>query len=217
VLENARLIAELRASRQRLVAAQDAERRRIERDLHDGAQQRLVALGIELRRARQRLGQLDPCHVGELLDRSAGDVQAAVDELRELARGIHPAVLTTGGLGPALQSLADRSPVPVVTRLDVDGAAPATVAATAYFVTAEALANAARHAHASQVELSGAVHGGWLVVSIRDDGQGGATSVPGGGLQGLADRVAAVGGTLAVDSPVGAGTTIRMEVPCGSS
>jgi PAS domain S-box-containing protein len=203
---------ELKASRMRIVEAADTARRRIERDLHDGAQQLLVSATMNLRIAREQVRR-DPTAAANLLDEVAEDLSTAVDELRELARGIHPAVLTDGGLEPALRGLIQRSAVP--GRLT---AAPAArfvpqVEATAYFVVAEALTNAARHAGAGLVEVSVTAADGTLVVEIRDDGVGGA-DVRGGGLRGLADRVAALAGRLEVSSAAGAGTTIRAVLPC---
>jgi signal transduction histidine kinase len=217
VLQNARLIEDLRASRQRLAEAQDAERRRIERDLHDGAQQRLQALSIDLHRARARVERHDDPDVAALLDRVGIQLQEAVDELRDLARGIHPSVLTAGGLEPALRALADRAPVPVTVVVDVPARHAPSVEATAYFVACEALTNAVRHAGASHVEVTARCHDDRLLLTIADDGVGGAAMGPGGGLQGLGDRVAAVGGTLTVDSPPGGGTAVRAELPCASS
>jgi PAS domain S-box-containing protein len=201
---------ELRGSRARIAAAADGARRRIERDLHDGAQQRLVRLSLTLKLARRRT--TDP-EVGELLDEAMDDLAEATAELRELARGIHPAVLTEGGLEPALTGLAGRVPLPV--RLAVPPVRlPASVEATAYFVVAEALTNAARHAQARRAEVTVVVDGGRVVVEVHDDGRGGAAAGAGSGLRGLADRVAAADGTLTVRSPPGAGTTLRVELPC---
>jgi PAS domain S-box-containing protein len=205
--------AELRASRARIAAAADDARRRIERDLHDGAQQRLVGLALTLRLAQRRAAG-DPV-LEELLDEAAEDLAEATDELRELARGIHPVVLTEGGLEPALAGLAGRLALPV--RLLVDaGRLPERVEATAYFVIAEALTNVVRHAGASCAEVEVRERAGRLLAEVRDDGRGGATPSAGSGLRGLADRVAAADGTLALDSPPGAGTTLRLELPCGS-
>jgi signal transduction histidine kinase len=215
-LENTRLqaelraqLAELRASRARIVEAADAERRRLERDLHDGAQQRLLALGLALQLLRD--GSSDQ----ELLAQAEEELQTALRELRDLARGIHPTILSEQGLGPAVRSLADRAPVPVRVEA-VDERYPAPVEAAVYFVVAEALANIAKHAGARSAVVSLARANGKLVVEINDDGRGGAVAHVGGGLQGLADRVAAAGGTLAIVSDHGAGTSLHVEVPCES-
>jgi len=198
---------------ERIVAAGDEARRRLERDLHDGAQQRLVALALRLRMARARADD-DPAQVPELLDAAIDELAAATAELRELARGIHPVVLTEGGLEPALTGLAARSALPVTIEAAPRARFPAHVEATAYFVVAEALTNAMRHARAARAEICVAQSGATLVLRVADDGCGGATL--GSGLRGLADRVAAVGGVFALDSPPGLGTTVRTELPCGS-
>jgi signal transduction histidine kinase len=220
-LENARLQAELRAqlalvreSRARIVAAGDEERRRIERDLHDGAQQRLVALGLELRAAQRRLGP-DGTELGEVLGAAVDELQRALDDLRELAQGVHPSVLTQNGLGPALQSLAARTPVPVEIAQTPAERLPAPVEATAYFVACEALANAVKHAQASRITISAAQENGRLVVEVADDGVGGADR-NGSGLRGLADRLEARGGRLRVESRKGEGTKVIGELPCES-
>jgi signal transduction histidine kinase len=215
-LENTRLqaelrrqLAELRASRTRIVDAADAERRRLERDLHDGAQQRLLALGLAL----QLLGRRDADP--ELLRQAETELQIALRELRDLARGIHPTILSEQGLGPAVRSLADRAAIPISVA-GGDDRYPASVETAAYFVVAEALTNVAKHAAARSAAVSLARHNGQLVVDIRDDGCGGAVARGGGGLQGLADRVAAVGGSFAVASEPGIGTRLHAELPCGS-
>jgi PAS domain S-box-containing protein len=207
--------AELRASRARIVEAADAARRRLERDLHDGAQQRLVELAIGLRLARARLDS-DPAQARELLDAALDGLSAATSELRELARGIHPAALSNGGLRPALEALVSRSSVPVLLGDVPDERLPAAIEATAYFTIAEALTNAARHADARRVDVEATLAGGWLRIEVRDDGRGGADPALGSGLRGLADRVAAIEGRLRVSSPAGAGTSVRAEIPCGS-
>jgi signal transduction histidine kinase len=218
-LENERLqaqlraqLAELRASRARIVAAGDDERRRLERDLHDGAQQRMLALGLALQLAR---AELDGSSGGaaELLTDADAELRAALEELRELARGIHPAVLTEQGLGPALATLAERSPVPVtITELPRERL-PAATEAAAYFLVSEALANVAKHAHASRVRVK--VHvGGRALVDVEDDGVGGADPTHGSGLRGLGDRVHALDGVLEIDSPAGGGTRVHAELPC---
>jgi signal transduction histidine kinase len=216
-LENGRLhlevlarLEEVNASRQRIVAAAYEERRRIERDLHDGAQQRLVSLALSLRLARDRLGG----EYAELLDDAADQLNAAVRDVRELARGIHPATLTEEGLAAALDSLAERTPVPVVVDVP-DLAFPDDVAAAAYFTVCESVTNAVKHAQPRRICITGAVVADSLVLEIADDGTGGAVLREGGGLQGLADRLDALGGRLTVRSPAGRGTTVRLEVPCG--
>jgi PAS domain S-box-containing protein len=206
--------AELKASRARILEAADVARRRIERDLHDGAQQLLVAAAMNLRTARSQI-ERDPTAAAELLGEVDADLVNAIDELRELARGIHPAVLTDGGIAPALRGLVRRSPVPAEVLCSCTERFAARVEATAYFVVAEALTNAARHAEAKGVEVEVSTANGELVVEIRDDGVGRADG-DGGGLRGLADRVAAIDGTLDVTSPPGVGTTVRAVIPCVS-
>jgi signal transduction histidine kinase len=208
-------VEELAASRARIIAAGDAERRRLERDLHDGAQQRLVGLALKLRLAHSRLAG-DPQAGAALVEESLADLDAALAELRELARGIHPAVLTQRGLGSALSALAGRAPIPVDLRADIDGDLSREVEAAAYFVAAEALTNVAKYANATHAEVTVARTNGHAVVEVVDDGVGGAAPALGSGLSGLRDRVAALDGTLVVDSPVGGGTRIRAEIPCGS-
>jgi signal transduction histidine kinase len=221
-LENARLHAETRAqlaqvqeSRARIVTAADDERRRIERDIHDGAQQRLVALGLQLRSAQRRLDQDSDPEVARMLGAAAAELQVAVDELRELARGVHPAVLTEEGLAAALESLATRTPMAV--KLDVlEDRMPEQVEATAYFVACEALTNIAKHAHASKAAVGAHRENGVVTVEIEDDGIGGAVAQDGSGLRGLADRVEALGGHLTIASPPNGGTRIVAEIPCAS-
>jgi signal transduction histidine kinase len=210
-----RRVANLEETRARTVDVAMADRRQIERDLHDGAQQRLLALGMELSRAIEKFDD-DPEEAKRLVTEAHGEVQAAIVELRSLARGIHPAVLTDRGLDAALSSLAARSPVPV--RLDADLAErpSASVEATAYFVVAEALANSAKHAEATEIRIRVETRGDRLYVVVSDDGVGGAELPPGGGLAGLRDRVAAVDGSLAVTSPPGGPTLLVAELPCGS-
>jgi signal transduction histidine kinase len=218
-LENERLLAELRAqldevrdSRARLVEASVTERRRLERNLHDGAQQRLVTLSLHLRMAQETLRE-DPLAAEAMLDGVGEDLKQALDELRELARGLHPAVLTDRGLAPALQSLANRSPFPVeiigVQALRL----PEPVEAALYYVVAESLTNAAKHSQATEgsVELSTTPE--TVVVEIRDNGNGGANLTGGTGLRGLADRVEALGGELRLQSHADGGTIIRAELP----
>jgi signal transduction histidine kinase len=217
-LENERLSAELRAhveevraSRARIVRAGDEERRRLERDLHDGAQQRLVALALNLRLAGD---SEDPTAMRGLIVEASEELSAATAELRELARGIHPAVLTDRGLDAAINALAARASVPVEVRSVPPGRMSAPVESTAYFVVAEALTNVARYSHASHAEVEVGRSNGTLVVEVRDDGVGGADPGRGSGLRGLADRVASVDGRLVVTSNAGAGTTIHAEIPC---
>jgi PAS domain S-box-containing protein len=211
-LANEEARGELEASRARLVSAGDEERRRLERNLHDGAQQRLVSLSLSLRLAQRKLAT-DPQAAQELLSAASLELGVALEELRELARGIHPAVLTERGLGPALQSLADRVPLPVELELPTDERLPRRVEAAAYFVVSEALANVAKYAHASAVTVTVARENGFAVVEVADDGVGGADPQRGTGLRGLTDRIEALDGTLVVDSRPGEGTRIRAEVP----
>ncbi len=207
-------IDELETSRARVIDAAEAERRRIERDLHDGAQQRLVALAMELGRARAKFAT-DPQAAAELVDQAHDQAKAALAELRNLVRGVHPPVLSDRGLDAALSGLAALSPVPVTVRVDLPVRPSAAVEAIAYFVVAEALTNVAKHARASQaqVEVTGA--DGALTLLVTDDGAGGADPA-GQGLSGLAARVAGVDGRLRVTSPVGGPTTIEVVLPCGS-
>jgi signal transduction histidine kinase len=211
-IANAESRSDLDASRGRIVAASDEARRRIERDLHDGAQQRLVSLGLALRAAQTavppQLGGLE----GELTNVAEG-LANVLDELREMARGIHPAILAKGGLGSALKTLARRCPVPVELDVRAQARLPERVEVAAYYVVSEALTNAAKHAHASVVNVEVETVEGALRLRVRDDGVGGADPVRGSGLIGLKDRVEALGGTLAVQSPAGAGTTLRVELP----
>jgi signal transduction histidine kinase len=201
---------ELRASRARIVQAGDAARRKIERDLHDGAQSRLVALSLLLRSARRR-ADADP-ELAELLDRAQEELRTGLGELRELARGIHPAVLTERGLEPALNSLAARTPVPVTLAVEADRL-PGPVESTAYFVVSEALANVAKYSRATEASVTVRRANGRLTVDVADDGVGGADAGRGSGLRGLADRVASLDGTLSLDSPAGGGTRLRAEIP----
>jgi signal transduction histidine kinase len=217
-LENERLAAQVRAqlqevheSRARILEAADAERRRIERDLHDGAQQRLVALAMRLDQARDRTAG-----AGELIDATTAELLQAIREVRDLARGLHPTILGERGLAAAVEALAERAPLPV--RADViESRLPAEVEAAAYFLIAEALTNAARYAAATRVDIDATTDAGELVVSVSDDGEGGADPAHGSGLQGLADRLAAVGGTLSVDSPPGHGTVVVARIPLGEA
>jgi PAS domain S-box-containing protein len=206
-LANAESRAALAASRARIVAAGDAERRRLERNLHDGAQQRLVSLALTLRMAARRHPE-DPT-----LEQASEELTMALEELRELARGIHPAVLTERGLEPAVESLAARAPLPVEVSIDLGERLPGPVEAAAYYVVAEALANVAKYACASVVSVDVERSNGTARIEVRDDGVGGAAAAGGSGLRGLADRVEALGGRLELDSPLGAGTTLRAEIP----
>ena len=211
-IANAEGKSELAASRRRIVAASDQARRRIERDLHDGTQQRLVALGLAVRAAeadvpRERAGLRDE------LSRVAQGLADAVEDLQEISRGIHPPILSKGGLGPALQALAHRSPIPVDLEITTDGRLAEPIEVAAYFVASEALANAAKHSQASRIVVGLEQRDGRLVLSVRDDGVGGADSARGSGLVGLDDRVEALGGSLRVDSRPGKGTTITAELP----
>jgi signal transduction histidine kinase len=204
-------LEEVRASRQRIVEAGDRERRRVERNLHDGAQQRLVTISLALAMMRDR-PSLDPS-VAAALEQTAAELKRAIDELRELARGIHPAILTEEGLGAAVESLADRSPVPVRLTSGFDGRFAEPVEATAYYVVSEALANVAKYANATVASVELARRNGLVRVEVADDGIGGASVEGGSGLRGLQDRVAAVGGRLEVRSPPGGGTRVVAEIP----
>ena len=207
-------VAALEASRDRAVDSAEAERRRIERDLHDGAQQRLVALAMDLGMARAKL-ETDPAAATALVGEAHEEAKRALAELRDLARGIHPAVLADRGLDAAISALAARSPVPV--GVDVaTGRLPDPVESAAYFVVAEALTNAAKHARAAEISVRISRHRDLLIVEVIDDGAGGADPARGSGLRGLADRVAAVDGELTITSPPGGPTVIRAELPCGS-
>jgi signal transduction histidine kinase len=219
-LEHSRLQAEVqaqleqvRASRARIVQAGDDARRRLERDLHDGAQQRLVTLSLALGMARGQAAGMDPT-LAALLDGASKEAREALAELRELARGLHPAVLTETGLAGAVQSLVERSPVATEVTEVPGGRYPAPVEAAAYFVVSEALANVAKHAPEAAAQVAIRSPAGRLVVEVSDDGPGGAQPGAGSGLRGLADRVASLGGTLRVDSPDGHGTRLRAEIPC---
>jgi PAS domain S-box-containing protein len=205
---------ELRASRARIVQAADDERRRLERNLHDGAQQRLVALAIALRLARARLA-LDPGATASLLETATSEAEAAVTELREIARGLHPVMLTELGLRPALDSLAERTPLNVVVRETPVERLPEPVEAAVYYVVAEALTNVAKHAEASQAVVAVENADGMARVEVSDDGRGGADTARGSGIVGLRDRVDALGGTLTIESPPGEGTVVRALLPIG--
>jgi signal transduction histidine kinase len=213
-LANEEARGQLAASRARLVSAGDEERQRLERNLHDGAQQRLVSVSVSLRLARAKLA-LDPHSAKELLDGANAELSMALEELRELARGIHPAVLTERGLGPALESLADSAPLRVQLEDSIDEKLPPSVEVAVYFVVSEALANVAKYAHASGASIRVAQEDGQAVVEVADDGVGGADPQQGSGLRGLADRVEALDGRLHIESEPGEGTTIRAEFPVG--
>jgi len=208
-------LEEVRASRARIVEAADAERRRLERDLHDGAQQRLVGISLALRLASARLTPGADPEVDRALQQASQELAAALSELRELGHGIHPAILTEEGLGPALESLVERASLPVTLETVPPGRLPASVEAAAYFVVSEALANVAKHAQARRASVRASTLDGRLVVEVADDGVGGADPNGGSGLRGLADRVAALDGSLRIESAVGRGTTIHAEIPCG--
>jgi signal transduction histidine kinase len=218
-LDNERLKADLRArveelrvSRVRIVEAADNARRRIERDLHDGAQQRLVALALDLRVLKARVR--DKPEAAAAVDDLSEKLQTALAELRDLARGIHPAILTDRGLGPAIEALAARSPMPVETHVDVDGRLSAAIEAAAYFTVAEGLTNVAKYGHATHASVTVERLGDEVLVAVDDDGVGGADVRHGTGLRGLEDRLAALDGTLFVDSPPGRGTHLRARIPC---
>jgi signal transduction histidine kinase len=209
---NAESRAQLAASRARIVAAADQVRRRIERDLHDGTQQRLVSLGLELRLAQGTV----PAELGELeaeIGKVADELTGVVEDLREIARGIHPAILSEGGLGPALRTLARRAAIAVELEVPAMGRLPEPVEVAAYYVCSEALTNATRHARASVMSIALEERDGCLHLSIRDDGAGGADPARGSGLIGLRDRVEAMGGALEVSGPPGEGTLILVQLP----
>jgi len=216
-IDNARLQADIRAqlfevqeSRRRLVNATDEARRIVERDLHDGAQQRLIALSATLKKAASHRFEHDP-FVDELLADAAREADLAIAELRELARGVHPAILTQAGLGPAISNLADRAPIPVRVELD-PGRYPAEVEGTAYFVVAEALSNVFKHSEANAAEVSMRNEGGGLQIEVADDGTGGADP-DGSGLRGLSDRVVSQGGQFRVERSSGGGTRVTAWLP----
>jgi signal transduction histidine kinase len=211
-IANAESRAELMTSRARIVAAADQTRRRIERDLHDGTQQQLVSLMLELRLAEAS----EPSEVDELraqVARTADGLGGVLEDLQEASRGIHPAVLSKDGLEPGLRALARRSVLPVNLDLRAGRRLPEHVEVAAYYVVSEALANAAKHAQASAVDVRLDAHDGTMRLAIRDDGVGGADPAQGSGLIGLSDRVQALGGTFQVTSPAGGGTTLLIEIP----
>jgi signal transduction histidine kinase len=218
-LENARLHAELKArleelqgSRARVIEAGQRERQRLERNLHDGAQQRLIALSLELKLLEQRLKSHPDAKAG--LDRARREIAVSLEELRDVARGIHPAVLTGHGLEVALQSVAARAPVPVRLVIELDGRLQEPLEVAAYYVVSESLANVAKHARAISATVDVNQNDGEIVVEVVDDGIGGADTERGSGLRGLADRVEALGGRLRVWTPIGGGTRVRAEIPC---
>lgn len=208
-LDNAQLYAELTASRARIVAAADQARQRIERDLHDGTQQRLVSLALHLRAAQAGA----PPALAAELDRVVAEAAGALDELRETARGIHPAILAEGGLRPALRTLARRSPAHIDLQVHVKGRLAEPVEVSVYYFVAEALTNAAKHARATAVRVEVDIIGEVLSVAVSDNGIGGADFTGGTGLAGLRDRVEAIGGRMYLDSPRRAGTSLRAELP----
>jgi signal transduction histidine kinase len=206
---------QLAASRGRIVQAGYEERRRLGRDLHDGAQQELVGAVMSLKLAQRRLARA-PDEAGELLDGALRHMETGIRELRELAAGIHPSILTNRGLGAALEALATRSPMPVELVEVAAQRLPAPVETSAYFVVAEALTNAAKHARCTHVQVGVRLEEGAVTVEVRNDGVGGATPSAGSGLRGLADRVSALGGRLEIESPAGEGTTVRARLALGS-
>jgi signal transduction histidine kinase len=209
-------VEELTESRSRVLAATLAERRRIERDLHDGAQQRLVSLAMELGMAREKLAT-DPAAARKLVEEAHGEVKRALADIRDLVRGIHPAVLSDRGLDAAISALADRCPVPVEVDVDLDGRPPEPVETTAYFVVAEALANVAKHSGASEARVTvWRVPEDRLVIEVVDDGKGGANPETGTGLAGLADRLAALDGRLFIESLAGGPTRVGAQLPLGA-
>jgi signal transduction histidine kinase len=221
-LENERLQADLRvrledlrASRARIVDAADAERRRLERNLHDGTQQRLVSVSMALGLAESKLGT-DPENARQIIEEARGALGAALQELREFSQGIHPAILTERGLGPALQELVFLAPMSIELDVPPGERLPEPVEAAAYYIVAEALANVAKYADADAVTVTVERRNGLARIEIADDGVGGADPAKGSGLRGLSDRVEALGGTLAVESAFGHGTRLRAEIPCGS-
>ena len=212
VTELRQAVRELTDSRARIVAAGDAERRRVERNLHDGAQQRLVTVALHLHLVKRRL-ETDPGELKELIESAQTELTLALEEIRELVRGLHPRLLSDRGLEPALAGLAERAVLPVEIAETPSERLPPAVEAAAYYLVAEALANAAKHSQASQVTVRVSADGGCTTVEIADDGVGGADPDTGSGLRGLADRVAALGGVLDVVSEPGCGTTLRAELP----
>jgi signal transduction histidine kinase len=203
----------LQASRARGVDAAESDRRRIERDLHDGAQQRLLAVAMDIGRARAKMDD-DPVGARALIEQAHAGTKEAISELRDLARGIYPAILTDRGLDPALSGLAARAPVPVEVDVDLPDRPPAAVESIAYFIVAESLANIAKYARATRAAIKVSRDDHWVIVEISDNGVGGAAASRGGGLSGLADRAATIDGILTVNSPRGGPTVIRADLPC---
>jgi signal transduction histidine kinase len=208
-IANAEGKSELAASRRRIVAAADEARRRIERDLHDGIQQRLIALSFRARAMMRK----PPNELPELAAQLSDGLKDTSDELREIARGIHPTILTEAGLGPALRALARRSNVPINVEVTLDGRLPAPVEAAAYYIASEALTNVAKHAQANAVDLIAANDEGILTLQVRDNGIGGVDARDGSGILGLTDRVEALGGTISIVSPPRGGTTLSVRLP----
>ena len=211
-IANAQTHAELTASRVRIVAAADDARRRFERDLHDGAQQRLVALGLELR-ALAAGSPVEARALNQQISNIVDGLTAVSKEVQEISRGIHPAILSNGGLGPALKALARRSTVPAELHVSVDRRLPDSAEVAAYYIVAEALTNAAKHAQASQVNVRAEIRSEHLHLTIRDDGIGGADTAKGSGLIGLVDRVEACGGAMRIFSEPGTGTSLDARIP----
>jgi signal transduction histidine kinase len=204
--------AHLQASRARGVDAAEAERRRIERDLHDGAQQQLLAVAMDLGRARAKL-ETDPAGAQELIQNAHAGAKDAIAELRNLARGIYPAILTDRGLDAAISAVAARADVPVAVEVDLPTRPPAAVESIAYFIVSEALTNVSKYARATHASVRVTRDQNWIVVEVSDNGTGGAVAAPGGGLAGLADRAAGIDGILTVNSPLGGPTVIRADLP----
>ncbi|HEY1440809.1 MAG TPA: histidine kinase [Mycobacterium sp.] len=211
-IANAEAQAALTASRARIVTAADDARRRLERNLHDNAQQRLVSLAVQLR-SIEAGAPSELCSIKEQLSDAVAALSAASADLQELARGIHPAIESHGGLGPALETLARRCTIPVALHLELDGPIPESAEVAAYYVVAEAITNTTRHAEASGMDIDMRINGSDLALSIRDDGIGGADSSKGSGLMGLIDRVEALGGRLQIASPPGGGTALHVAIP----
>ncbi len=209
-------VSELETTRAGAVESSDARLRRIERDLHDGAQHRLSFIAMELGRARAKLAEQDPAGADALLAGAHEESKRAMGELRDLVRGIHPSVLTDRGLDAAISGIGERCPMPVDVTVDVAARPPAAQETAAYYVVAESLTNVTRHSRATRAAVDVALRDGRLAVTVSDDGCGGAAGVPGSGLEGLRQRIEALDGTLTVDSPPGGPTTIRAELPCAS-
>jgi signal transduction histidine kinase len=207
-------VARLEHSRASAVDATDSTLRRIERDLHDGAQHRLVAIALDLGRAREKMSAGDSAGAEPLIAQAHDETKRAMAELRDLVRGIHPSILTDRGLDAAVSALAGRSPVPVSVAVDLDARPPAAAETAAYYVVAEALTNVAKHGDASEADVRIDHRDGELVVAVTDDGQGGAARTPGSGLEGIGQRVDALGGSLKIDSPAGGPTTLKAVIPC---